>query len=137
MTQRRIYPRIVAPEDLLATLRPAGRSVQSAGQVLNLSTEGMLIAGRGFEVGESIGVELAGSDFRLAGQGQVVHCTSQTVGVRMVSWQGVAHRRIGAMIAARSRQRRASPPSRLTSHTPRASAELLVQRGEDSQGVGV
>jgi hypothetical protein len=103
MTHPRLHQRIVGTGDLLATLRPAGRRVQYAGRVLNLSAGGMLVAGSGFEVGESIGVELAGPDFRLAGQGQVVHCTSQTVGVRMMSWKGPAHRRVGAMIAARSR----------------------------------
>ncbi len=76
MPQLRLDPRIAASGDLSATLRSAGRRVQVGGRVLNLSAGGMLIAGSGFMVGESIGVELAGPDFRLAGQGQVAHCTS-------------------------------------------------------------
>ncbi len=135
MPHPRLHPRIVATGDLLATLRPAGRSVQFAGRVLNLSAGGMLIAGRGFEVAESIGVELAGPDFRLAGQGQVVHCTSQTVGVRIVSWEGQAHRPIGAMIAARSRVAPGlAAVARLTSHTPNPSGTPAAAVGDEPLG---
>ena len=103
MTDSRRDPRITATGDLLATLGPAGRSTLLAAQVLNLSVGGMLVAGRGYEVGQPLAVELVGPGFRLAGRGQVAHCTDSTVGVHMVSWDGPAHRLIGAIVASRAR----------------------------------
>ncbi len=102
MPQRRLHPRTAATGDLSATLRRAGRRVQIQAPVLNLSAGGLSIAGSGFAAGESVGVELAGPDFRFAGRGQVVHCTDSAVGVQIVSWDGSVHRAIDAVIAAGS-----------------------------------
>ena len=115
--QRRRDPRITRTADLSATLRPAEEPARFGTLILNLSAGGMLIAGGGFGVGESIGIELAGPAFRVAGRAEVVRCTGQTTGLRIVSWQGSAHRPIGAMIAARLPVASGSLPSRASHRT--------------------
>ena len=105
--------------------------------VVDLSEGGMLVAGGGLEVGESVGVELAGPYFRLAGQAEVVHCDGQKTGLRIVSWSGQAGRVICALIAARLPVTLASR-SRLERHTtqqPRpASGVPTALVGEDPLG---
>jgi hypothetical protein len=101
MVYWRRYPRLTRTGDLSATLRPAGQLARFHAPVLDLSERGMLIAGGGLEVGESVGIELAGPCFRLAGRAEVVHCNGQKTGLRIVSWSGQAGRVICALIAAR------------------------------------
>ena len=101
MVHKRRHPRITGTGDLSATLRPAEQPAHFDALVLDLSERGMLIAGGGLEVGESVGIELAGPNFRLAGQAEVAHCNGRTTGLRIVSWSGPADRVICALIAAR------------------------------------
>ena len=101
MVFKRRDPRITGTEDLSATLRPARQPAHFNAVVLDLSERVMLVAGGGLEVGESVGIELAGPDFRLAGQAEVLHCDSGTTGLRIVSWSGPADRVICALVAAR------------------------------------
>ena len=101
MVFRRRHPRITGTGDLSATLRPAQQPAHFGAPVLDLSERGILVAGNGFEVGESVGIELAGPNFRLAGQAEVLHCDGRTTELRIVSWSGPADRVIGALIAAR------------------------------------
>ena len=101
MVFRRRHPRTTGTGDLSATLRPAQRPAHFGAPVLELSERGILVAGNGFEVGESVGIELAGPNFRLAGQAEVLHCDDRTTGLRIVSWSGPADRVIGTLIAAR------------------------------------
>ncbi len=140
MSQRRMHPRIAVTGGLAATLRHAGDPAPHAGCVLNVSAGGMLVAGSGFEVGESVGVELAGRDFRCAGQGQVAHCNGGAVGVRIASWEGSARRTIDAMIAARSRARSGLVPvARVTadSGSAPAGASLPTDGGDPLDALSV
>jgi len=72
---RMAQPRIIATEDLLAALRPAGQRAEFAGRVLNLSAGGTLIAGSGFEGGESLGVDSRAPTFDLPAK--VRWCTAR------------------------------------------------------------
>jgi len=135
--------------DLSATLRPAGQLAQFDASVLELSERGMLTAGGGFEVGESVGIELAGPHFRLAGRAEVVHCNGRKTGLRMVSWAGPADRVICALVAARlpgtrgsrsghvprtARQHRSSgAPTVLVADDPlRALSALILENSDDN-----
>ena len=133
MVYWRRHPRLTLTGDLSATLRPAGQLARFHACVLDLSEGGMLIAGGGLEVGESVGIELAGPYFRLAGRAEVVHCNGQKTGLRIVSWSGQAGRVICALIAARLP---VTPGSRswLFPHTtqqPRPSGVPTALVGED------
>jgi hypothetical protein len=133
MLQRRRHPRLTRTGDLSATLRPAGQLARFHAPVVDLSEGGMLIAGGGLEVGESVGIELAGPYFRLAGRAEVVHCDGQKTGLRIVSWSGQAGRVICALIAARLPVTPGSR-SRLVPHStqqPRPSGAPTAVVGED------
>jgi diguanylate cyclase (GGDEF)-like protein/PAS domain S-box-containing protein len=130
MAHRRRHPRIAETADLSATLRPAEQPAFFDGRVVDLSERGMLIAGGGLEVGQSVGIELAGPSFRLAGRAEVVHCNGRTTGLRVLSWSGPADRVICALIAARlrvtpgSRFRRLPRTRRPLTSSPAAAARL-------------
>ena len=101
MVHQRRHPRITGTGDLSATLRPAEQPARFDALVLDLSEGRMLIAGGEREVGDSVGIELAGPNFRLAGQAEVVHFNGRTTGLRIVRWSGPADRVSCALIAAR------------------------------------
>src|SRR6185437_4277374 len=71
-------------------------------RVLNLSESGMLVAGHSLEVGQQTGFELSGPDFHYAGVAEVVHLTSETTGLRFLSWQSHDNRPIRSLIEQRS-----------------------------------
>jgi hypothetical protein len=70
--------------------------------VLNLSEGGMLVADQSLDVGEKTGFELSGPSFHYAGVAEVVHLTSETTGLRFLSWQGQDNRPIRSLIERRS-----------------------------------
>jgi hypothetical protein len=101
MPEKRHHPRTARTKDLSATLRPAEGS-RVVADVLNLSEGGMLVAARSDRVMQQpVGFELAGPGFRFAGQGEIVHRTDRTTGLRFLSWQGPAGRPICALVASR------------------------------------
>jgi len=129
MAVRRRDPRITGTGDLSATLRPARQPAHFNASVLDLSEQGILVLGGGLEVGESVGIEIAGPDFRLAGQAEVLHRDGHTTGLHIVSWSGPADRVIRALVAARLPE------------TPRAedplhalSALILASSDDDAPG---
>jgi hypothetical protein len=73
MVQRRRDPRLTRTGDLWATLRPAGQPARIHAPIIDLSKRGMLIGGGGLGVGDSLGIELEGPGFRLAGRAEVMH----------------------------------------------------------------
>lgn len=109
MTDLRRYPRITDTRDLLVTLRGTDRT-RHTGAVLNLSREGMLIAGSKVRVGAISGFELAGPGFRYAGVGEITHHTDGASGLRVLCWHGPVERAVRDLIDRRSRPRARSAP---------------------------
>jgi hypothetical protein len=70
--------------------------------VLNLSEGGMLVADKSLVVGQQTGFELSGPSFHYAGVAEVVHLTSETTGLRFLSWQSHDNRPIRSLIEERS-----------------------------------
>lgn len=101
MTNARRHPRITEVQDFRASFG-SGEASQGVDRVLNLSEGGMLVAGHSLEVGEQTGFELSGPSFHYAGVAEVVHLTSETAGLRFLSWQSHDNRPIRSLIERRS-----------------------------------
>jgi hypothetical protein len=80
---------------------------------VNLSASGMLVAARGaYPVAAIASVELDGPDFRYAGRAQVARRGDGVLGMRFLSWDGLAERSVRSLAAARlHRQQLASQPA--------------------------
>ena len=88
-------------KDLSARLRSDGRP-GGAGRVLNLGEGGMLVESPSdLQVGETVGLELRGPDFRSAGHGAVR--ADGSIGLRFVTWDSPIERPLHALVAARLR----------------------------------
>ena len=84
----RRYPRITTDvHDLHSNLAASGSSTE-VDRVLNLSDGGMLIANRRLKVGQETDFELTGPNFHYAGVAEVAHLTTESTGLRFLSWQG-------------------------------------------------
>ena len=101
MTNARRHPRITDVQDVQARFG-SGRESQGADRVLNLSEGGMLVSGGSLEVGQTTGFELSGPSFHYAGVAEVVHLTTETTGLRFLSWQSHDNRPIRSLIEQRS-----------------------------------
>ena len=62
----------------------------------------MLVADSSLEVGETTGFELSGPSFHYAGVAEVVHLTSESTGLRFLSWQSHDNRPIRSLIEQRA-----------------------------------
>ena len=105
MNNARRHARITDVHDFRARFR-AGSGSGGADRVLNLSEGGMLVADSSLEVGQRTGFELSGPDFHYAGVAEVVHLTSETAGLRFLSWQSHDNRPIRSLVEQRSKWRR-------------------------------
>jgi hypothetical protein len=101
MTNARRHPRITDLKDVRARFGSGGES-RGVDRVLNLSEGGMLVADQSLGVGEKTGFELSGPSFHYAGVAEVVHLTSETTGLRFLSWQSHDNRPIRSLIEERS-----------------------------------
>jgi PilZ domain-containing protein len=101
MTNARRHPRITAVQDVRARFG-SGSDSRGVDRVLNLSESGMLVADKSLEVGQTTGFELSGPSFHYAGVAEVVHLTSETTGLRFLSWQDHDNRPIRSLIEQRS-----------------------------------
>ena len=101
MDNARRHPRITEVRDFRARFG-SGRKSRAVDRVLNLSEGGMLVADKSLGVGETTGFELTGPDFHYAGVAEVVHLTSDTTGLRFLSWQSHDNRPIRSLIEQRS-----------------------------------
>jgi hypothetical protein len=112
MAHRHRSPRTTDTTDLSATVRLRGRSCLNA-RIVNLSASGMLVAARGaYPVAAIASVELDGPDFRYAGRAQVARRGDGVLGMRFLSWDGLAERSVRSLAAARlHRQQLASQPA--------------------------
>ena len=112
MAHRHRSPRTTDTTDLSATVRLRGRSCLNA-RIVNLSAGGMLVVARGaYPVAAIASVELDGPDFRYAGRAQVARRGDGALGMRFLSWDGLAERSVRSLVAARLRcQELASQPA--------------------------
>jgi PilZ domain len=101
MTNARRHPRITDVRDFRARLR-SDRGPRDVDRVLNLSEGGMLVADNALEVGQRTEFELSGPSFHYAGVAEVVHLTTETTGLRFLSWQSHDNRPIRSLIEQRS-----------------------------------
>jgi hypothetical protein len=101
MNDGRRHPRITGVQDVQAKFG-SGRDARGVDCVLNLSESGMLVADQSLEVGQKTGFELSGPSFHYAGVAEVVHLTSETAGLRFLSWQNHDNRPIRSLIEERS-----------------------------------
>jgi hypothetical protein len=112
MTNARRHPRITDVRDVRANLGSEGDS-RGVDRVLNLSEGGMLLADQSLTIGQRTGFELSGPSFHYAGVAEVVHLTTETTGLRFLSWQSHDNRPIRSLIEQRSDwQAPASPDTR-------------------------
>jgi hypothetical protein len=101
MNNARRHQRITDVHDVAARFG-SGPDSRGVDRVLNLSEGGMLVADGSLDVGERTGFELSGPNFHYAGVAEVVHLTSETTGLRFLSWQNHDDRPIRSMIEQRS-----------------------------------
>lgn len=101
MTNARRHPRITDVRDVRARFG-SGRDSRGVDRVLNLSEGGMLVADKSLAVGQQTGFELSGPSFHYAGVAEVVHLTSETTGLRFLSWQSHDNRPIRSLIEERA-----------------------------------
>ena len=101
MTNARQHPRVTDVQDFHARFG-SGQGSRGVDRVLNLSEGGMLVADHSLEVGQQTGFELSGPSFHYAGVAEVVHLTSETTGLRFLSWQSHDNRPIRSLIERRS-----------------------------------
>ncbi len=101
MTNARRHPRITDVNGFRARFG-SGRDAKGDGTVLNLSEGGMLVADHSLEVGQQTGFELSGPSFHYSGVAEVVHLTTETAGLRFLSWQDHDNRPIRSLIEQRS-----------------------------------
>jgi hypothetical protein len=101
MSNARRHTRITEVKDVSAKFG-SGRESRGVDRVLNLSEGGMLVADQSLDVGEKTGFELSGPSFHYAGVAEVVHLTSETTGLRFLSWQSHDNRPIRSLIEQRS-----------------------------------
>jgi hypothetical protein len=101
MNNDRRHPRISDVRDFRARLR-SDRGSRDVDRVLNLSEGGMLVADNALEVGQRTEFELSGPSFHYAGVAEVVHLTTETAGLRFLSWQSHENRPIRSLIEQRS-----------------------------------
>jgi hypothetical protein len=62
----------------------------------------MLVADQSLDMGQQTGFELSGPSFHYAGVAEVVHLTSETAGLRFLSWQSHDNRPIRSLIEQRA-----------------------------------
>jgi hypothetical protein len=101
MNNARLHPRITAVQDLRARFGSAGDS-RDVDRVVNLSEGGMLVSDHSLNVGQTTGFELSGPSFHYAGVAEVVHLSSETTGLRFLSWQSHDNRPIRSLIEQRA-----------------------------------
>jgi hypothetical protein len=101
MNNARRHARITDVQDFQARFG-SGRESRNVDRVLNLSEGGMLVADNSLDVGQKTGFELSGPSFHYAGVAEVVHLTSETTGLRFLSWQSHDNRPIRSLIEQRS-----------------------------------
>lgn len=101
MNNARQHPRITDVQDVRASFK-SGHESRGVDRVLNVSEGGMLVADKSLDVGEKTGFELSGPSFHYAGVAEVVHLTSETTGLRFLSWQSQDNRPIRSLIEQRS-----------------------------------
>jgi hypothetical protein len=101
MNNARRHQRITDVHDVAARFG-SGPDSRGVDRVLNLSEGGMLVADGSLDVGERTGFELSGPNFHYAGVAEVVHLTSETTGLRFLSWQNHDDRPIRSLIEQRS-----------------------------------
>jgi hypothetical protein len=130
MTNARRHPRITAVHDVRARFG-SGRDSRGVDRVLNLSEGGMLVADQSLAVGQTTGFELSGPSFHYAGVAEVVHLTSETAGLRFLSWQDHENRPIRSLIERRSDwQAPASPDTQRDDPVIRRVAVITGRRRE-------
>jgi hypothetical protein len=130
MTNARRHPRITAVHDVRARFG-SGRDSRGVDRVLNLSEGGMLVADQSLAVGQTTGFELSGPSFHYAGVAEVVHLTSETAGLRFLSWQDHDNRPIRSLIEQRSDwQAPASPDTQRDDPVIRRVAVITGRRRE-------
>lgn len=101
MDNARRHARITNVQDFRAKFG-SGRDSRNVERVLNLSEGGMLVNDSSLDVGQKTGFELSGPSFHYAGVAEVVHLTSETTGLRFLSWQSHDNRPIRSLIQQRS-----------------------------------
>ena len=101
MSNARRHPRITDVQDVRAQFGSGG-DARGVDRVLNLSEGGMLVADQSLDVGQTTGFELSGPNFHYAGVAEVVHLTSETAGLRFLSWQSHDNRPIRSLIEQRA-----------------------------------
>jgi hypothetical protein len=101
MSNARRHARITEVRDFRAKFG-SGRDSRKVDRILNLSEGGMLVADGSLAVGQQTGFELSGPSFHYAGVAEVVHLTSETTGLRFLSWQSHDNRPIRSLIEQRS-----------------------------------
>jgi hypothetical protein len=101
MSNARRHPRITDVQDVRARFGSGG-DARGVDRVLNLSEGGMLVADQSLDVGQTTGFELSGPNFHYAGVAEVVHLTSETAGLRFLSWQSHDNRPIRSLIEQRA-----------------------------------
>jgi hypothetical protein len=101
MSNARRHRRITQVQDVRAKFG-SGRESRGVDRVLNLSEGGMLVADHSLTVGQTTGFELSGPSFHYAGVAEVVHLSSESTGLRFLSWQSHDNRPIRSLIERRS-----------------------------------
>jgi len=101
MSNARRHPRITDVQDVRARFGSGG-DARGVDRVLNLSEGGMLVADQSLDVGQTTGFELSGPSFHYAGVAEVVHLTTETTGLRFLSWQSHDNRPIRSLIEQRA-----------------------------------
>lgn len=101
MDNARRHARITDVQDFRAKFG-SGRDSRNVERVLNLSEGGMLVADQSLTVGQTTGFELSGPSFHYAGVAEVVHLTSETTGLRFLSWQSHDNRPMRSLVEQRS-----------------------------------
>ncbi|HTU30236.1 MAG TPA: PilZ domain-containing protein [Solirubrobacteraceae bacterium] len=97
MSNARRHPRITHLPGFRARFG-SGRESREVDRVLNLSEGGMLVADSSLAVGQQTGFELSGPSFHYAGVAEVVHLSSESTGLRFLSWQSHDNRPIRSLI---------------------------------------
>ena len=131
MSNARRHPRITDVHDLRAKFGSGG-GARGVDRVLNLSEGGMLVADHSLEIGQTTGFELSGPSFHYAGVAEVVHLTSETAGLRFLSWQSHDNRPIRSVIEQRSEWQAPDATAKRSSGVVRRVAVITGPRRDSS-----
>jgi hypothetical protein len=101
----RNHPRTTDTHDLSVQLRLQGRRLTPR-HVLNLSPDGMLVSGGDLDVGATTAFELDGDALHATGEAEVTHCADDSVGLRVVRWEGASEHEIQDLVGERLRKQR-------------------------------